>query len=31
MVFDTNVDVNRFDNSPMDSVTAKPRIGPVPN
>ena len=30
-VFDTNVDVNRFDSRPTASVTAKPRIGPVPN
>ena len=30
-VFDTKIDVNRFDTRPMNSVTAKPRIGPVPN
>ena len=27
-VFDTKIDVNRFDIRPMNSVTAKPRIGP---
>ena len=30
-VFDTKVDVKRFDTRPIDSVTANPRIGPVPN
>src|SRR5262245_40831133 len=30
-VFDTKIDVNRFEISPMNSVIAKPRIGPVPN
>ena len=31
MVRDTNTDVNTFDSRPIDSVVAKPRIGPVPN
>ena len=30
-VFDTNIEVNRLTKSPTESVTAKPRIGPVPN
>jgi hypothetical protein len=30
-VLDANVDVKRFDASPIESVTAKPLMGPVPN
>ena len=30
-VFDTKIDVNRLVSRPIDSVIAKPRIGPVPN
>ena len=30
-VRETNIDVNTLASSPMDSVVAKPRIGPVPN
>ena len=30
-VFDTKVDVKRFETRPKNKVTAKPRIGPVPN
>ena len=30
-VFDTKVEVKRLDRSPIVSVIAKPRIGPVPN
>ena len=30
-VFDTKIDVNRFEIRPRNSVTANPRIGPVPN
>ena len=30
-VFETKVEVKMFEIRPTDSVTAKPRIGPVPN
>jgi len=30
-VFDTNVEVNRLDTRPKNSVVANPRMGPVPN